>query len=51
VRRDDGSIVVVALETGPPSPRHEQNLALLLAAAQHLFPGAIVNARTLYCNS
>ena len=51
VRCPDGSVVVIALETEPPSPRHEQNLSLLRAAARRLFPGASVNARTLYCNS
>ena len=48
IRRPDGTIEVIALETGPPVPDHEQRLTLSVAAARRLFPGAAVNGRTHY---
>ena len=50
IRRPDGSIEVVAIRSGP-SRKDEQALSLYVEAAQHLFPGAIVNGRFLNCNS
>ena len=50
IRRPDGSITVIALQTGAPVPKHEQRLALILDAARQMFPTATVNGRSLYWN-
>jgi hypothetical protein len=51
IRREDGSIEVVALLTKPSVPKDEQRLALWVEAAQGMFPGAAVNGSFLFCNS
>jgi hypothetical protein len=51
IRRQDGSIEVVLLQTGTPVARHARMLALCMRAAQQMFAGAPVNGRTLYCTS
>ena len=50
IRRDDGSIDVAVVQSGTPTPKQEQTLALCVEAAQRLFPGARVNGRFLYSN-
>jgi hypothetical protein len=50
VRQPDGSILVLALESAPVSADHAERLNLHVEAARRLFPGAAVNARTLYWN-
>jgi ATP-dependent helicase/nuclease subunit A len=47
VRQPDGSILVLAVESGEPA-RHPEKLALYMEVASRMFPGAVVNGRTLY---
>jgi ATP-dependent helicase/nuclease subunit A len=49
IRREDGAIDVIAVQAGPPGPKHEQMLALFVEAAQNMFPDSTVNGRFLYC--
>jgi ATP-dependent exoDNAse (exonuclease V) beta subunit len=42
VRRADGSIVVIELKTGAPSPAHQTQLDLYVRAARAMFPESTV---------
>ncbi len=48
VRRPDGSVTLLELKTGKPSPAHEQQLSAYLAAARALFPGTTVEGKVVY---
>ena len=48
VQHGDGRIEVLEFKTGHPHPGHERQLALYVAAARALFPGANVTGRVIY---
>ena len=48
VRRADGSVTLLELKTGKPSPAHEQQLSTYLTAARALFPGTTVEGKLVY---
>ena len=48
VRRVDGSVTLLELKTGKPSPAHEQQLSTYLQAARALFPGTTVEGKLVY---
>ena len=48
IRQSDGSIVVIDLKTGGPSPGDAADLDLSVRAARELFPGVPVSGRVLY---
>lgn len=48
VLRPDGSLVVLELKTGRPSPAHQQQLDVYVAAARVLYPNATVTGHLIY---
>jgi RecB family exonuclease len=51
VRRRDGTVMVLELKTGRPTPEHEQQLSTYLVAARALFPGVPVQGTLVYARA
>jgi ATP-dependent helicase/nuclease subunit A len=48
VRRPDGTLIIIEFKTGAPSPSHQAQLDIYLAAARVMFPDGAVQGRIVY---
>jgi ATP-dependent exoDNAse (exonuclease V) beta subunit len=48
IRSGDGRVTILEFKTGRPRPKHAAQTALYKRAAEHIFSGAIVDARLVY---
>jgi RecB family exonuclease len=48
VRQNDGRVIVLEFKTGKPREEHRQQIQCYREAAEHLFPGAPVEAHLVY---